>query len=966
MNDTTRSQILTRLSLVVAGLLSAVFVLGLFLFFNLGKLGEDLPVRTVDQFRNIANIMPLVASLSPDLDAIQADNKRLHHDQLGFDISKLRVGMQLIKDDFSGYPPYDLHIILEEIRAVCDDLTPVARSGGMQDSARIVLFKNRSEYIYSELRDYVLRINNATLVQLAGQKNATTRLRYAMLASSLIAAIAAMLTFLLLNNRMKLFSQLEESREVALSASKAKSEFLSNMSHEIRTPMNAIIGLTYLALKTSLNPVQSDYLRRIQSSGKHLLGIINDILDFSKIEAGKLAIERIPFDLDKVLDNVANLIGERAGDKGLELIIRVDRNVPRNLVGDPLRLGEIFVNFATNAVKFTEHGEVEITVSLKSKDDSGVCLYCAVRDTGMGMTAEQKDKLFGSFQQADTSITRRFGGTGLGLAISRQLAGLMGGQVGVESAPGQGSLFWFTVMAVRGEENRDEPLPGAHYEGRRVLVVDDNLHAREVIADMLSDMGMVPDTAGSGESALTMLADAGQAGHPYEIVFLDWNMPGMNGVQTAQGIRGLSLDPCPHIVLATAYGREEVIHEAEAAGIEDVLLKPISPSVLQAMVEHVSGPDGRRNRDSSGVAAPADRDVRLDGMHILLVEDNEINRVVATEILKTVGCLADVAIDGQVALRMVQEYSYDLVLMDVQMPVMDGYAATRLIRVMPDRQSLPIIAMTANAQKEDRDRCIEAGMNDYVTKPIDPDTLFGVLKKYRASMLNGPLSGGVGAVDRSGSRREAQGVIAALEGVDTRGGLARVMGNASLYIDLLGRFVSGQHDACTRIAQALDAGNAELARRLAHTLKGVAGNIGALSVQEEAAKLEAIIAVPRPGINVDEALDAASSVLETTIRNIRAALEDSSAPPENTDRSEAGSDTGPDGLVAARNSLARLETLVRDSESEALHHFDTSKHVLARIFGKHIMDALGTALQDFDFDAALRIIEASCSDRLSK
>ena len=455
------------ISYVIIALSVFVLSVGFYMYFNLGRLGTELPVRTVNQFRNIANIMPLVSELSLDLAAIQTKNQNINRGQLDFTISKIKVTKDLIDSDFNRSPPYDLKILMDEISLLIADLSRSMASSPSIDSTNIVLFKNRIDYVYSELRDYILRINNDTLLILEKQKSEIGNLKFTIILSSIVAFCSAALTFFLLQNQKRTLRQLEESRELAIANSKAKSEFLSNMSHEIRTPMNAIIGLSYLALKTNLSPGQKDYLKRIQISGQHLLGIINDILDFSKIEAGKMSMESAPFELEKVLDNVANLMAEKASAKGLELVFETDKSVPNHLVGDSLRLGQILINFANNAVKFTEKGDIGIRVQVRNETDTQVLLYFEVKDTGVGLTEEQKALLFRSFQQADTSITRRYGGTGLGLVISKKLAAMMGGEVGVASEYGEGSTFWFTALLGKSQEKQRSYLPDPDLRGKK-------------------------------------------------------------------------------------------------------------------------------------------------------------------------------------------------------------------------------------------------------------------------------------------------------------------------------------------------------------------------------------------------------------------------------------------------------------------------------------------------------------------
>jgi two-component system, sensor histidine kinase and response regulator len=513
-------------------------------------------------------------------------------------------------------------------------------------------------------------------------------------------------------------------------ANEAKSAFLANMSHEIRTPMNAVLGLSHLALKTDPSPRQRDYLIKIRSSAQHLLGIINEILDFSKIEAGKLSVESVEFDLDKVLENVSNLISEKASDKGLELIFDIEPSVvSTRLRGDPLRLGQILINFCNNAVKFTEQGEVVIRAHVLEAIENSQVVKFSVSDTGIGMAEEQIERLFQAFEQADTSTTRKYGGTGLGLAISKRLAELMGGDVGVTSELGKGSTFWFTARLGKGALAPRPSLLRSDLRGRRVLIVDDNSPARAVLSNMLTNMTFLADEAASGEEGIEMVRQAATRGEPYGIVFVDWQMPRLDGIETSKRILALpDLAIPPHIVMVTAYGREDVLKQAEENGLDNVLVKPVTSSTLFDTIVAVL--HAQQEATSHAHITPSFEIARTRGTRVLLVEDNEINQEVAIGLLEDAAIQVDLAENGEIAVRMVQENDYDAVLMDMQMPVMDGIAATRAIRSDSRFTSLPIIAMTANAMAADREKCLDAGMNDHIGKPIDPDQLFSVLVRW--------------------------------------------------------------------------------------------------------------------------------------------------------------------------------------------------------------------------------------------
>ncbi len=615
---------------------------------------------------------------------------------------------------------------------------------------------------------------------------------------------------------LNILEDLEEARKEAESAAKAKADFLANMSHEIRTPMNAIIGFSNLALKTGLNDKQKDYIQKVEMSGKHLLGIINDILDFSKIEAGKLPVEQIDFELGKVLDNVSNLITDKATSKGLELIFNVESTVPHCLIGDPLRLGQILVNYCNNAVKFTDNGRIEVSAKVVEETDDDVLMRFSVSDTGIGLTEEQIGKLFQSFQQADTSTSRKYGGTGLGLAISKNLATLMGGTVGVDSEYGKGSTFWFTARLGRGIARDDDALPG-------VDSLKENLAA-------------------------------------------------------------------------------------------------------------------------------------IRGARILLVEDNEMNQQIAQELLTDAGFTVEIAGDGRQSLTMLDTKSYDIILMDMQMPIMDGIDATIEIRKNPRFGDLPVVAMTANVMAADIERCYKVGMNDHVAKPIEPDELFKKLAKWIKKPSEPSHSSDFGLESKSRTSPQPPNStpqphtpdsLPEIPGLDTASGLKRTANNVKLYRKILVQYAESQADAVETIRSLFAAGQRHDAERAAHTTKGVSGNIGASEVQEKAAAVEAVIRNNESSETLEPKLLALKEVLTSMVSSLSAALGITSevfpSPPQLGDPAKG------------KAVLEKLIALLENSDSDAGEIFENNRNDLTAVISSSSLDAIAKAIEDYDFEQAEEI-----------
>ena len=655
-------------------------------------------------------------------------------------------------------------------------------------------------------------------------------------------------------------SAIQQARADAEASTRAKSEFLANISHEIRTPMNAILGFAGLGSHLDLPPKPHDYFSKIGRAGKNLLSIIDDVLDFSKVESGKLELETVPFELAEILNQIADLFAWRAAEKNLELIVWAAPEVPSGLVGDPLRLAQILVNLVGNALKFTPHGHIMLRVELAvaSADDQPVRLRFSVEDSGVGISADQQARLFHAFSQADSSTTRLYGGTGLGLAISQQLVHAMGGEIDLDSTPGSGSRFQFELALPRQSQAAPAPLPAAA-QGKRVLIVDDNALVRELLERQLRHYGFAAEAVGSGAAALER-----QAAEPADMVLMDWDMPELNGIETARLLHGVAGNArLPVVLMVSEFAREPVVQAASLASIGACVAKPVDPPQLLAALL------GALGVETAGLAvtapsptAPSEAAQHIAGALVLVVDDNVINQQVAREVLMRAGVQVVLAGNGLDAVQMVDQTSYDAVLMDIQMPGMDGYEATARIRAKAQHVRLPVIAMTAHAVAGFRESSLAMGMNDYVTKPIDPERLFKVLASW---IRRDPARAAAIPVAAVALVKDA---LPFVPGIDMAQALGRLGGNRALLAVLLERFVADFEPSPPRLLAAIEAGAFEQAAMLVHKIRGAAGNLSMPELHHAASELEQLLQAPGP-IRLDAPLAAFGAALETVIDGVQ-------------------------------------------------------------------------------------------------
>ncbi|MFZ6800374.1 response regulator [Undibacterium sp. Di24W] len=740
----------------------------------------------------------------------------------------------------------------------------------------------------------------------------------------------------------------ELARRHAEETTEAKSLFLANMSHEIRTPMNAIIGMAHLALRTDLTVKQKDYVEKIHKAGMSLMGIINDILDFSKIEAGKLDIEEVEFDLDEVFNSVAVVTSEKAEQKGLEYLFDIAEAVPRRLKGDPLRIGQVLINLVNNAIKFTEEGEVCLRCEMIDRQGDQVRLQFEVRDTGLGMSEAQSANLFMPFSQGDESTTRRFGGTGLGLSISKGMVDLMGGEISLQSCPGQGTIVSFQLPLV-DLPTEPKQIERELFEQLSVLIVDDHAFAAKLLADKLAVYGIACNKVRSGQEALTLVLNRDQTLQgQYDAIFVDLHMPYMDGTELITLIHNANLQDVPKIALVGATARENLNYREESSMTDAYLDKPFNTSnVFDCLVNMFS------YHTHSSVARAAHGVLRCQNLRVLLVEDNIVNQQIARELLEAAEISVDLASNGRVAVERLLELGpdyYGIVFMDVQMPEMDGHEATKLIRSNENFSELPIIAMTAHALLIERERCFASGMNAHLAKPINPSELYQTVGEWCRDYVVG------NAEVVSNDTDASDDAALTIPGLDAQLGLSRTMGDRQLYFKLLKLFVQDQRGAITSIRQLLVRQDFKTAERIAHTLKGVAGLIGA-HIQIAAGQLEAMLEAHESSAEFDTLLTSTELELEQCIVAIEACLAiEYTTPITETDASSSKQTRTSEQVLT---KLKYCYKLVSNYDGEALDVLSDAIEELSMVFGTDVQKQIMRAAAQYDFDVIISIMKGN-------
>lgn len=939
-----KSKLLMRI--LLAGVIAIIiisFIWGIYLFRIMIGMEKSLPVNRLNQYEFLASTESLLYTMKQDIFELSVKQDLFTAGKLKIAIAKTNTTLSQVTNSDVQLPEI-LDPLFGELNEIISDIMILSDEELTSEGFKSILFKNRLEYVISEFHNYILQLNRESLYRLDLQSLKLISLRNQLTVTFILFIISFIIMIILIQNQMKMLQFLAGANIKIESATKSKSAFLANMSHEIRTPLNAIMGLTYLLTQTKLDRHQIDYLKKINSSAELLLNVINDILDFSKIEAGKLNMEITDFYLEDVLNKLGDTVSMKIDKKNLEFILNTAPETPEELVGDPLRLRQVLLNLVSNAIKFTESGEIIVSVKLLREEEKKVLLQFEVRDTGIGLTKEQIGNLFKAFNQADPSTTRKYGGSGLGLIICKRLVSMMKGKIWLESEPGKGSVFRFTAQFGRHESKR--PLPGMwaqNFGNMKALVIDDSKTARTTIKRILESIKLRVVTASSGPEALDIIERETKLNRGFDIIFTDLKMPEMDGLETAQKIREKNpTSRAPVIIMITAYGKKEILDKSFDREINGFITKPVSPStMLDSIMTAFGKQESLREDQSLQTIKNDDGIISLEGAEVLLAEDNEVNQLVAKELLKSIGIKVTIAQNGSETLELIKKSSFDAILMDVQMPVMDGFTATKRIREMDSPyNTIPIIALTAHAMAGDREKSISAGMDDHLTKPLDPEELFQVLYKWIKSEQENRRT-----ILPPIEPKSTDNFFPEFQGLDANGGLKRIGGNHESYYTLLLNFMERYSRSLIDIAESLKSENRQSTVNKIHTLKGVTGNIGAVELYETLKALEKSVSSDKKK-KITSLLEVAENnytQLTHSIEEILSQRPDQIEPPLLNNN--------------VREAFSELKRLLEENSFNAKETLNNLKKLLLSSDFDREMSSLETHVGRYEFKEAINIVD---------